>query len=221
MQSNEQMKYSHIIFDIDGTMLDSAYADLTALQRVLAELQHRDYPIGDLSFALGIPGEVALKQLGVEEVSMANQLWNGYMKELAPTMKLFEGIKELLLELKERGAELGIITSKNRKEFQSDFTPFGLDTCFGTIITVEDSIAPKPSAAPMLAYLKKTGTHPQEVLYVGDTCYDWECATNAGVDFGLALWGCHSVEQIRATYSFETPRDVLHILSGGDINDTI
>lgn len=213
------MKYKHIIFDIDGTMLDSAYADLTALQKVLSELQHRDYPISDLRFALGIPGEVALKQLGVKDVSMANQRWNRYMKELAHTMRLFEGIKELLLELKGRGIELGIITSKNRKEFQSDFTPFGLDAYFGTIITVEDSVAPKPSAEPMLAYLNKTGTHPQEVLYIGDTSYDKECATNAKVDFGVAAWGCCSAEQIHATHSFEAPGDILHILLDGAINE--
>lgn len=209
----KQMDYKHIIFDIDGTMLDSAYADLTALQRVLSEFLNRDYPISELRFALGIPGEVVLKQLGVKDVSMADQRWNSYMKELAHTMKLFDGIKELLLELKGRGVELGIITSKNRKEFHCDFTPFGLDAYFNTIITVEDSKAPKPSAEPMLAYLNKTGADPQEVLYIGDTCYDWECATNAGVDFGVAMWGCHSAEQIHATHYFETPKDVLHILS--------
>lgn len=207
------MKYKHIIFDIDGTMLDSAYADLTALQRVLSELQNRNYIISDLHFALGIPGEVALKQLGVKDVPMANQLWNSYMNELSYTMKLFDGIKELLIELKNKGVKLGIITSKNRKEFRNDFTPFGIDIYFDTIITVEDSIAPKPSAEPMLAYLNKTGTSPQEVLYIGDTCYDRECAANSSVDFGVATWGCHSTEPIQATYHFKTPKDVLHILS--------
>lgn len=204
------MKYKHIIFDIDGTMLDSAYADLTALQRVILDLQNRNYPISDLHFALGIPGEVALKQLGINEVSMANQLWNSYMKELSDTMKLFDGIKELLLELKNRGFKLGIITSKNKKEFHNDFTPFGIDTYFDTVITVEDSITPKPSAEPMLAYLNKTGVKPHEVIYIGDTVYDKECAAHAGVDFGLAMWGCHSVEQIHATYYFKTPKEVLN-----------
>ncbi|WP_300701665.1 HAD family hydrolase [Bacteroides sp.] len=204
------MKYKHIIFDIDGTMLDSAYADLTALQRVILELQNRNYPISDLHFALGIPGEVALKQLGINEVSMANQLWNSYMKELSYTMKLFDGIKELLLELKTRGFKLGIITSKNKKEFHNDFTQFGIDTYFDTVITVEDSITPKPSAEPMLAYLNKTGVKPHEVIYIGDTVYDKECAAHAGVDFGLAMWGCHSVEQIHATYYFKTPKEVLN-----------
>lgn len=204
------MKYKHIIFDIDGTMLDSAYADLTALQRVLFELQNTNYPISDLHFALGIPGEIALKQLGVEDTSIANQLWNRYMTELSCTMTLFDGIKELLVELKERDVKLGIITSKNKKEFHNDFIPFGIDIYFDTVITVEDSIAPKPSAEPMLAYLSKTRIKPQEALYIGDTLYDRECAATAGVDFGVAMWGCHSIKQIHATYYFKTPKDVLN-----------
>lgn len=207
------MKYNHIIFDIDGTMLDSAYADLTALQKVLLELKHENYPIENLRFALGIPGEVALRQLKVEDVSVANRLWNKYMTELAHTMKLFDGIKELLMELQSRGVRLGIITSKNRKELQNDFVPFGIHAFFDTIITVEDSSAPMPSPEPMLAYLNKGGVKSCEVLYIGDTLYDRDCAVNAGVDFGLAMWGCHSVEQIDATYYFETPSEVLPVIS--------
>lgn len=207
------MKYNHIIFDIDGTMLDSAYADLTALQKVLLELKHENYPIENLRFALGIPGEVALRQLKVEDVSVANRLWNKYMTELAHTMKLFDGIKELLMELQSRGVRLGIITSKNRKELQNDFVPFGIHVFFDTIITVEDSSAPKPSPEPMLAYLNKAEVKSCEVLYIGDTLYDRDCAVNAGVDFGLAMWGCHSVEEIDATYYFETPSEVLQVIS--------
>lgn len=208
----DTMKYKHIIFDIDGTMLDSAYADLTALQRVLFELQNKKYPISELSFALGIPGEVALMQLGINEVSMANQLWNSYMQELSCTMKLFDGVMELLVELKNRGVKLGIITSKNKKEFDNDFIPFGIDTYFDTVITVEDSVAPKPSAEPMLAYLSRTGINPQEALYIGDTNYDRACAAGAGVDFGLATWGCYPAKQVNATYYFEKPMDVVHLL---------
>lgn len=48
------MNYNHIIFDIDGTMFDSANTDLTALQKVLLELKYENYPIEDLRFALGI-----------------------------------------------------------------------------------------------------------------------------------------------------------------------
>lgn len=208
-----KMRYKHIIFDIDGTMLDSAYADITALQRVIHELQGKKYEPHELHFALGIPGEVTLAQLGIKNVVKANLLWNDYMKEAAHTMRIFDGIRELIIELKGKGVQLGIITSKNKNEYHNDFTPFGLDSFFNTIITVEDSAAPKPSAEPMLAYLKNTGADRQEVLYIGDTLYDRDCAEKAGVDFGLAMWGCHSIKHIYATYYFANPKDVLYILS--------
>lgn len=206
------MKYKHIIFDIDGTMLDSAYADLMALQKVLWELQNKRYEIADLHFALGIPSEVALRQLDIEDIPMASKLWSDYTKELSYTMKLFDGIKELLIELSDKGVKLGIITSKNRSEYFNDFSPFGLDAYFDTVITVEDSISPKPSAAPMISYLTKTGASPQDVIYIGDTLYDWECAQNAGVDFGLVMWGSHPAKQINTAYSFKSPEEILSFL---------
>lgn len=208
------MRYKHIIFDIDGTMLDSAYADLTALQKVIWEFQNKKHEISDLYFALGIPSEVALKRLAIKDVAIASKLWNSYTKELSYTMKLFDGVKELLIELGGKGAKLGIITSKSRSEYFSDFSPFGLDSYFDTVITVEDSILPKPSAAPMLSYLAKTGTSPQDIIYIGDTLYDWECAKNAGVDFGLVMWGNPPAEHIDTIYSFKTPAEILSFLIG-------
>lgn len=203
------MKYKHIIFDIDGTMLDSAQADLGGLQQVIRELQGKEIEISKLHFALGIPGEIALKQLGIENVKEANILWNNYMQELAYTMQLFDGIHELITKLKNKEIKLGIITSKNRREYHNDFVPFGLDSYFDTVICVEDSITPKPSPAPMFSYLEKTGARKEETIYIGDTLYDWKCADGAGVDFGLALWGCHSAEHIHPTYYLKTPTDIL------------
>lgn len=212
------MKYKHIIFDIDGTMLDSEQADLLALQKVIHKLQGREFKINDLHFALGIPSEVALAQLGIKDTLKANQLWNSYMQEQAHTMRLFAGIRELIIELKMIGVKLGIITSKNRKEYSSDFTPFGLDSYFDTVITVEDSKYPKPSADPIFSYLTRTKSNPREIIYIGDTSYDWECANNAGVDFGLAMWGSLSTRQINALYSFKTPENILkHLIYDSSI----
>lgn len=203
--------YKHIIFDIDGTMLDSSYADLTALQRVLREILHKEYDKEDLRFALGIPSDAALKQLEIEDTGTIIPLWNTYMNELGHTMQLFSGIREVIGELKSRGTKLGIITSKNKTEYKNDFIPFGLNSFFDTVICVEDSPTPKPTSAPMLAYLNKTETTPKEVLYIGDTIYDFQCAHNAGVDFGLVLWGNTPKEQINAQYRFNFPNEILYI----------
>lgn len=206
------MKYKHIVFDIDGTLLDSEQADLSALKRVIHELQGEECDTTKLRFALGIPGEVALKRLGFKDTLMANKLWNRYMKELAYTMRLFDGIRELIIELSNRGIQLGIVTSKNKQEYATDFIPFGLASYFTTVITVDDCILPKPSAEPLLSYLSKTGANPKDVIYIGDTSYDCECAHNAKIDFGLAMWGHPSVNSGNILYSFKTPDEILHTL---------
>lgn len=206
------MKYKHIVFDIDGTLLDSEQADLLALKRVIHEIQGEECETEKLRFALGIPGEVALKRLGFKDTLMANKLWNKYMKELAYTMRLFDGIRELIIELNNRGVELGIVTSKNKQEYCADFIPFGLASYFTTVITVDDCVSPKPSAEPLLSYLSKTGANSQDVIYIGDTSYDCECANNAKIDFGLAMWGHASIEQGNILYSFKTPEEMLFML---------
>lgn len=60
---------------------------LQALQRVIHELQGKKYEPHELHFALGIPGEITLAQLGIKNVVKANLLWNDYMKEAAHTMR--------------------------------------------------------------------------------------------------------------------------------------
>lgn len=207
------MKYKHIIFDIDGTMIDTESAVLSSLQITIQKLQYRKIELAELSFALGIPGQVTLKKLGVEDVKSANELWNLNFKECFSSVHSFQGIHSLLSELNNAGVQLGIITSKNRTEYQNDFLPFCLDQYFETVICVEDSSRPKPYPEPMLKYLEITGAKKEDVLYIGDTIYDMQCALNAGVDFGLARWGCRSVKHIYATYYFETPQDVIYTLN--------
>lgn len=203
------MKYKHIIFDIDGTMLDTEYAILHSLQDTVLDVTGRKPEIGELTFALGIPGEVALEKLGITDTLHANTLWNEYLLKYTPFIKLFGGIRELLEQLQAGGYDLGIITSKTRREFAADFEPCGIAGLFGTVICVEDAPRPKPFADPILTYLEKTGAQKDEVVYIGDTVYDSLCAENAGVDFGLALWGSNSREGINAKYFFENPEQVV------------
>lgn len=203
------MKYKHIVFDIDGTLLDTEKADMSSLQEVIFKTQNRKIDLSELYFAFGIPGEVALSKLGVENPKEANKLWNTLFSRYRHTIKLFDGVAEMLGELKQAGYSMGIITSKNPAEFTNDFLPFGITEYFKTIILATDSPRPKPSPDPMLAYLEKTGISADEAIYIGDTIYDMQCAKTSGADFGLAVWGCHNKERIKADYYFDSPRDIL------------
>ena len=207
-------KYKHILFDIDGTLIDTEEAILRSLQDTVREMRHKDIGRHELKFALGIPGSVALRKLGITDTERANDRWNEHLLKYKSRIRLFDGIPELLNSLKTNGCKLGIVTSKTRHEYTADFAaPFALSDYFGTVICVEDTPRPKPYPDPLLTYLNTAHIHAGDAVYIGDTVYDSQCAKNAGLDFGLAAWGNAEAQEIPANYLFKTPADVLLSLS--------
>ena len=206
------MKYKHIIFDIDGTLIDTEFAVLHSLQETIKGLSCKEIPCSELRFALGITGKDALKKLGIKDISYAIELWDKNMRNYTNTIKVFDGIFELLKNLQSQDYEMGIVTSKTREEFIHDFCPFGISHYFKTIICADDTQKHKPNAAPILKYMELSKTAPNKVLYIGDSKYDSKCAKNAGIDFALAVWGSHN-KNIEADYFLESPTDLLSVIT--------
>jgi len=204
------MGYPHIVFDIDGTLMDSGEGDLTALQATLRETTGRDYATEELAFCLGLPGRDSLKRLGVPDIEGTLALWEE--KAAGKTIAPFPGIRELLTGLLERGCRLGVASSRSVRSFQVDIAPFlPLAERFGTVVLADHTELHKPDPDPLLKYMELTGAGPGDVLYVGDSPYDSQCAQGAGVDFALAVWGCHTKDR-PAQYYPETPGELLALL---------
>lgn len=207
------MKYKHIIFDIDGTMLNTETADMLATQETVFQLTGEKKDINEFRFTFGIPNSVVFPQLGIPDAEKASLMWaENYLKHHS-SIQLFNGIEDVLKALKKRGHILGIVTSKTRREFNADFATFGLRSLFGTVVCVDDSPRPKPNPDPVLEYLKRANAEKSETIYIGDTAYDAQCAHSAGINFALAVWGAHNWEQIKAEYYLKSPREVLELLS--------
>lgn len=203
--------YRHLVFDIDGTIIDSAKINMLSLQETVKELRGDVMPLEDLYFSFGIPGVRAMEILGFPEPEKAVQVWIRNYSACAERlgMPLFPGMREILERLREKGASLGIITSKLREEYDEHFEKQGLLELFPCVVTASDTPKGKPYPDPMLEYLRRTGAAPEEVLYFGDTAYDMDCARSAGVDHALVLWGCLSPEGIEATYRLEKAEEIL------------
>lgn len=210
--------YNYIIFDIDGTILDTEVAVLSSLQKLLFEEFNKKFRFEELSFVLGIPGEVSLKKLGVSNLEESNTKWNKYLKEYFKHVKVFENIKDTLVKLDEMGISTGIVTSKTKEEFINDFEPFGLANYFKLVVCADDTEKHKPNPEPILKFIERSGADKSKTIYIGDTKYDMECAFSAGIDFALALWGAKSSTGINPTYAFKNPKEILELIKINSLN---
>lgn len=203
-------KYKHLVFDIDGTMIDSLPVHMVSLIKTLREITGREYTEEELKFTFGIPGDATMRQLGISDPDAAVERWLDNLVEAgSKDIPLFPGIRELLEKLQEKGVHLGIVTSKMRSEYIAQFTANGLLPFFDNVVTADDTPKGKPDPAPMFAYMKMTGAASEEILFFGDTVYDMDCARGAGVDHALVLWGCLCPDEIEATYKLEKVEDIL------------
>ena len=207
--------YNHLVFDIDGTLIDTVNIHMVSLERILKKFWGEDARIPDLRFSFGIPGEAAMEALKLPDPAEAHREWEKVYLSCAKEApgQLFPGMRETLDRLKGTETALGIITSKTRSEFEEDFRGRGLGSYFACVVTASDTSRGKPFPDPMLEYLRQTGAEPREVLYLGDSVHDMECARKAGVDCALVLWGSLMPEGIEATYRLEKPEEILDFVS--------
>lgn len=200
----------HIVFDIDGTLIETATSHYRGLEDMLREKMGREYSMEEIAFSYGIPGIDTLNQLNVPEPEKALKRWQECMEGYQHTVRVFPGIVALLTKLREAGFGLGIVTSKTRWEYNELFLPYGLGEFFPISVAVEDTTEHKPQGEPLQKYAQLAGADMADVIYVGDTIYDFSCANNAGAGFILAGWG--AVNPVGARDVADQPEDVMKFI---------
>ncbi len=214
------MSYKHILFDIDGTLYDTYFANQDAF---FAEFSRR-YPQrkllpSDFDAVFGLPGMKSLQLLGIPEDEQIDfmQAWIKGCIERASTVKLFDGIIALLQYLHSAGYTLGIITSRQRygmlEGTLGDCLPYEVRPYIKLAVCADDVDKPKPAPDSLKRYMELTGAKPYEILYVGDTATDLACADAAGVDFALAVWGSHERKMLKCAHYLKNPLDLINVLT--------
>ena len=205
------MGYKHLIFDIDGTLVDNEKVVIATWQETIQQLFGKHYETSDLNFVLGIPGVTTMERLGAENPQEAFVVWGQNFIKHKAEIELFPHIEHTIAALKSKGLDLGLVTSRTHDELNNDFALGEIIGNFDTIICVTDAPRPKPNPDPLLVYMERCGLSPDEVLYIGDSDYDYHCAKNAKVDFGVASWGDNRIRHTDARFSFNSPMDILNV----------
>lgn len=122
------MKYRCVVFDLDGTLLDSETVILTTFRNVLRKVTGRSYKLSELKFSWGIPTEDAARRLGIFDIGQVQRCWNEEIMRHSDEIRPFPGTEEMLRQLRDDGVRLGIVTSKVRYELEPAF-PLACTDC--------------------------------------------------------------------------------------------
>ena len=205
------MKYKHIVFDIDGTLIDTERAALESLSDTIFELTGERREPESLWFAFGPPAHITIERVGLDMEAGLRMWYEKFGEAFKDRVEIYAGVREVLERLTAEGCSLGVVTSKVREEYECNFIPLGLGGYLPVAVCCDECEAPKPSPTPMLRYMDITGASADEILFVGDTIYDAECAHGANVDFALATWGAQD-KTVSAEYYPATPTELIDIV---------
>jgi phosphoglycolate phosphatase len=200
--------YNLIIFDWDGTLMDSAHKIVSCFQSAARDCGLPVPEVALVEFQIGLTLEIAwsniLSSLGVSEdpgiLQRASDRYRDYFLELDQTpMPLYDGVIKGIQSLEKEGYLLAIATGKARRGLQRALLETDLQKHF-VYSRCADEAYSKPHPKMLLDILDYCGCDADRALMVGDTTYDMQMASNAGID-GLAVaYGVHA-EHVLAPFA--------------------
>ena len=190
-----QKKYKCFLFDLDGTLLDTAPEFLTCLNALLKKNEKKlvtyDFVRNRVSDGVGrlIQDSFIIDENHSEFEELRNDLLEEYDKNYLLS-KTFPGVDELLKELTKNKIDWMIVTNKPKKFSQEICEKFEWQHHAKAIVSPEDVNGKrKPDPESLNAALAKTTIKKEQSIYIGDNWRDIEAADNSGIDSALALYG--------------------------------
>ncbi|MBP5504505.1 MAG: HAD family hydrolase [Bacteroidales bacterium] len=207
------MRYTHIAFDIDGTLIDTQDTFTYSFAKTILEIKGDVVDPSDLVRYFGLPSMVGIEQVGFPDHDYALELWEKHYREMAATKsRPYPGVHDAIEKIVASGIKIGVITSRSRDEFEYDRNLNPWRPWLTTVICADDTVKHKPDGEPAIAFAAAAGVDVSRCLYMGDTIMDALCAANAGMDFALAHWGSEPDAGIPATYRFSSAEEMLRIV---------
>lgn len=146
------MNYRNIIFDLDGTLIDTEEAVLKTWQHTLREYGF-SYSYDDLRIVLGVTEQAALQALNIRPDEDFSDKWLHTYALFGKRAKFFTGVEETLGRLKQSGRTVGVVTSRYRSECDSFFPHLPFDRYFDLLVCADDTERHKPHPAPLQKYM--------------------------------------------------------------------
>lgn len=219
-----------VLFDLDGTLADTAPDLAHALNAVLREQGRAALPFSSIRPVVSHGGIALIKHgFGIEESAaefqpLRQRLLTIYRENIARETRLFDGMERLLQQLEWRGLNWGVVTNKPGWLTEPLLQALGIRQRAATVVSGDTLPQRKPHPAPMLLACEQTGSQAAECLYVGDARRDIEAGKHAGMPTLVALFGYlgedDAPEEWQADGMINRPLEILDWLEDGKLPET-
>ena len=213
-------KIKTVLFDLDGTLIDTA-PDMANALNILLEEEEKDPLSYDVIRPIVSNGSIALVNLGFSDIQEENHL--RYLKEryleiyqerLCIDSKLFDGISELLDKIEQNNMNWGVVTNKPAWLTDPLIEQIGLAERAACIISGDTTQNRKPHPEPMYLACKQANSKPNECIYIGDAKRDIDAGKNAGMKTIIASYGYirngENTNNWNADYSVDKAEDIFN-----------
>lgn len=193
-------RYDLIVFDWDGTVMDSTAVIATSIQSACRDLGLAVPTDEAARHVIGMGLVQALQHAAPDAPAhlyepLADR-YRHYFLAQDQSIPLFTGAAETIAELHEAGYSLAVATGKSRKGLDRVMDSSGLRDYFHASRTADETFS-KPHPAMLQEIMDELGMEAERVLMVGDTTHDLQMAINAGVDAVGVTYGAHPKDQLR------------------------
>ena len=211
------MRYPTVLFDLDGTLVDSGAIILASFKHAARTVLARDVEEEQIAALVG--GSNLHDQMRVLSPAHVDELVRVYREHNRPLhdeLEAFEGVEELMGTLSEEGRKLGIVTAKGRQTVDLAFAVLSLERYFDAVVTADMTDRHKPDPAPVFKALELLESEPADAAFVGDSPYDIAAGKAAGVFTVAVSWGKIHPEgrllEAGADVLVHTPQELLDVL---------
>jgi pyrophosphatase PpaX len=183
-------RYAVVLFDLDGTVIDSGGIILASMRHATREVLGRDFPDEELLRTVGGPGlEAQMRALDPERVDELVTVYRAHNEPLHQELSCCAGMEDALERLRAEGRRLGVVTAKRRATVELAFEHVPLRHVFDTIVGGDETERHKPDPEPLLLAAERLGASPEETVYVGDSPFDVRAGKAAGMGSVAVTWG--------------------------------
>jgi phosphoglycolate phosphatase len=210
-------KFTSVIFDLDGTLVDSTEDIAGALNKALAAHTTAVVTPAQVAHALGGgPRVLVEKCLAAAGVDVSGEVLDdilrdysaNYIAEPVVKTRLLDSAGEIIRTLDARGVTMGVCTNKRTAIARQVLQALGLADFIGAVVGSDATASPKPHPQHLIDTAQALAVPTGSVLYVGDTAIDARTSAAAGIAYGHVAWGQPDVGADFALGSFA---DLLHI----------